>query len=133
MYCFFFSLIGLISFFELGTSTFFITLEPGVRQCFFEELTNGGRIGINYEMNPEVNENKLLDFEIFGPNGQSLFVSKGESFGTYQFHAVLNGKHYYCFQSPYHGKVQFNLLGKSASPDANDPNKDNDGISFIKL
>jgi len=42
---------------------YLVTVEPGNKMCFFEYLSEGDRIGINYEVKPEANQKKTVDLE----------------------------------------------------------------------
>lgn len=41
-----------------------VTVEPSNKLCFFEYLSEGDRIGINYEVKPEANQKKVVDLEV---------------------------------------------------------------------
>lgn len=103
---------GILSFLVSGVLCgYTVVLDPGVRCCFFENLKSGDRLGINYEVDPDMGSSRKVDLVIYGPLGEDLLNIKGEGFGTYHVRARSEGKHHYCFTSRKSVRLGFNLLG----------------------
>lgn len=97
-------------------SAFTISLERYAKQCFYEDLKQGDRFGVDYEV--VAGDGLRIDFVIRNPQMRDIHAANDQSSGSYNIIAEQNGKYQYCFsnivgsQAP--KKVTFYIRGVGA-------------------
>ncbi|RIB19794.1 emp24/gp25L/p24 family/GOLD-domain-containing protein [Gigaspora rosea] len=101
------------------STAYTITLAPSTKECFFEELHQGDKLTITYQVGDGGHLD--VDFTIFDPNDHPLFLSERQSTGTYSFNAELAGRYTYCFSNEMSTVsekiISFNAHGIVSVPD----------------
>lgn len=101
------------------STAYTITLPPSTKECFFEELHQGDKLTITYQVGDGGHLD--VDFTIFDPNDHLLDSSERQSTGTFSFNAELAGRYTYCFSNEMstvsEKVVSFNAHGIVSVPD----------------
>ncbi|KAJ3079000.1 p24 complex component [Quaeritorhiza haematococci] len=74
-------------------------LKPAEQQCFYEQLKEGDRLDLSFQV--AEGGNLEVDFWITSPDTRVLHSIIRRSQGTFGFNAVLTGRYDYCFANRY--------------------------------
>ncbi|CAD6566911.1 MAG: p24 complex component [Tremellales sp. Tagirdzhanova-0007] len=93
-----------------------IEIEPGGKECYFENLESQDRMTVTYEVGGSSGGGHLdVDFYVTEPHGETIYTNFKEPQGTFSLAADRDGRYTYCFSnemSSYSRKiVSFNVHG----------------------
>lgn len=128
-----------ILFFGLLASAHNVLLPPYGKQCFFENLKQGDKLAVSFQVgdrNPQGTEQLNCDFWIMNPQGQIVKREDKASHLDISTVAQSSGKFQYCFsnegQSIATKDVSFNIHGVIYI-DVNDPSSNSLEASVKRL
>ncbi|MFH4981863.1 hypothetical protein AB6A40_008572 [Gnathostoma spinigerum] len=80
-----------------SVSSFFITIDANAKECFFDRVVAGTKMGLMFE----VAEGGFLDIDVIirGPDNKEIYKGERESSGKYTFAAHMDGAYVYCFSN----------------------------------
>lgn len=78
---------------------FTIVVEPGSRECFYEELARNQTIDVEYQV---IEGGELdIDLHITGPNGEVVIMEQRKSDNMHSISAPVAGVYEYCFDNSF--------------------------------
>ncbi|RSH81533.1 p24 complex component [Saitozyma podzolica] len=101
--------------FLLSTTAHRIEIDPGGKECYFENLQPQDRMTVTYEVGGSSGGHLDIDFYVVEPRGEVVYTNFKEPQGTFSLTAEVAGRYTYCFSnemSTYARKVlSFNVHG----------------------
>ncbi|KAG0170765.1 p24 complex component [Apophysomyces sp. BC1034] len=87
-------ILALICLIRAATSLS-IDVAPHSQECFFENLNEGDKMTISYQVSED--SSREIDFKVYGPGSREMLSANGKTSDIHVFSASSTGKYEYCF------------------------------------